>query len=210
MARGIIVKRPGGGSPNGRLITSEVIADPTGRMPAVPPGNVVEFPPDDSSDVQPNIGDVVDFTYDPATGKGSALIPAGRATVYSSEETLDLDIVDGEFVLLSGAKIEGGINVNSGVLAIANGSSFSGKIKGVTAESTIIVNGSTTEGKIESNNGGYLAMDTVNKTGKVTSTGNAYTSVQNCTIAGKLEVLRATQCVLRNNTVQGQTNTDCR
>jgi len=113
-------------------------------------------------------------------------------------------------VLLSGAKIEGGIDVSSGVLAIANGSTFSGKIKGITADATIIINGSATDGKIESNNGGTLGMDTVNTVGKVTSTGNAFTAVQNCTIAGKLEVLRATKCVLRNNTVQGQTNTDCR
>ncbi len=205
MARGIVTKKPGGVG-NGRLITSEIIADPTGRMANIPPGYAVEF----IADIAPEIGDVVDFTYDPTTGMGTDLKPAGHADVYSGEETLDLDIVKGQYVLLSGAKIEGGINIDGGFLAIANSSSFSGKIKGITANSTIIVNGSTTEGKIESNNGGFLVMDTVNKTGKITSTGNAYTSVQNCTIAGKLEVLKATQCILKNNTVQGQTNTDCK
>lgn len=206
MARGIIVKRPGGGSPNGRMVTTEVISDPNGRMPSILPGKILEYPPNNT----PEIGDVVEFVYDPATGYGDRLNTVTKAIIYTGESAQDLDIPKGQYVLLNAAKIEGGITVSGGVLAIANASSFSGKISGVTADSTIIINGSSTEGKVESNNNGFLTMDTVNSLGKVTSTSNAITTVQNCVISGKLEVLGAAQCFLANNTVQGQTNTDCK
>jgi hypothetical protein len=206
MARGIITKKPVGGGAAGRLIVTEVVSDPTGKMAPLEPGKVVEFKLDQS----PDIGSLVEFNIDPGTGMPPDLKPTGtRATVITGDAA-DINVGKGEYYFLDAAKVEGGIDVNGGVIIIANGSTVSGKISGVTMDSYILINGASTDGKVESSNGGYLSMDGCTTIGKISSTANKIAIVTNCNIMGKLEVLRAGQCFLSGNTVQGPTNTDCR
>jgi hypothetical protein len=207
MARGIITKRPGGGSPTGRIIVTDPLAggtaDDRGATIALTDvGTSVDYTEACSSQE----GDVVDFAYD---GKeASHLVTTIKGTVITGSYQDNVVVGLGQAVIISGGNLEGKVTVNGGFLAIVNNTFLAGKVESTVGGSYIIMdNQSTIEGKLEMSGPSTLSVKNSTIEGKLSSNGTDYTSVMNCNIQGKLEVLNARVCKCSGNTVQGQTNT---
>ena len=204
MAKGIIVKRPSSGDPNGRIIVTDPIGDASGRDATMVSevGAVLTY----SEVNQSALGDIVDFAYD---GKeASHLATAIKGTVITGSYKDNVVVAAGQSVVINAGNLEGKISVNGGFLAVVGSSFLAGKIESATAGSFILVDDqSTIEGKLDISNTSTLSVKNSTVEGKISSNGNVYASVMNCTIRGKLEVLNAKVCRCSNNTVIGETNT---
>jgi hypothetical protein len=205
MARGIVVTKPGGGMPNGKIIVSDgsSVITPAGGGGAVAadPGTVVPYVEDSAE-----LGDVVDFTYDGRLA--SALQTAIKGTVITGPYTDNVVVGLGECYLITGGNLEGKISVNGGILVVVGNSYLTGKVESATAGSFILFNQqSTVEGKLDISGASTLSYRNSTVEGKLTTNGTLFTAVNSSTIHGKLEVLNAKICQCIGNTVVGDTNT---
>jgi hypothetical protein len=215
MARGIITKKPGGGSPNGRII----VTDPnsglnTGGLSAGGSDVVgADMPVDLGQDVpytescSSNEGDVVDFNYD---GKeASGLVTAFKATVITGTYQPDITVNKDQAVLLNAATLNGVlITVNGGSIAVVNNTVIKGRISSAIDGSNIVISdGTQINGNFDISGASSFVLQNSTSQGSLTSNGNLYASVTGCTIKGQLTVTNAKVCRCSGNTVSGGTNT---
>lgn len=216
MARGIITKKPGSGSPTGRIIVS----DPTNgdsfggisgggsdsasaETTSVYVGEEIPY-----TEITPsNEGDVVDFVYDGKIAIG--IRTAVKGTVITGTYQPDITVGKGESVLLTAATLNGVlITVNGGTLTVVNNTVIKGRIVSAVDNSCILISdGTSMNGNFDISAASSFSMQNVTSQGSITSNGNTYVSVTGCTIKGKLEVLNAKVCKCSGNTVSGGTNT---
>jgi hypothetical protein len=106
--------------------------------------------------------------------------------------------------------MSGNISVNGGALVVMGGN-VNGNITLGSNSTLICKSGATVSGgsfKISGNGSNTaIALDGCTIEGKLECSGNGFVSVTNCGIHGNLEVLNVSRCIIRNNTVSGQTNT---
>jgi hypothetical protein len=205
-AKGIITTKPGGSTSAGKIVVTDD-ASATGVPTKTPIGDIIPFREDIAGILE---GDLVSF--DPvtdATGEiavGITLVKTGKVITGIHQDNIIVGA--GEPVLINGgAKIQGKITINGGILVITGNSFIEGKIESNINGSIIVASECSVEGKIEVTGASYLSIKNSTIDGKIASNGNISATVQNCTVRGKLEVLNATKCKTSGNTVEGQTNT---
>lgn len=218
MARGIIVAKPAGGSGAPSTAGKIMVTNPSTeystsaggtsdatavRSAEVNYGQCIDFIEGNGSIV----GDYVDFIYDgvlatkvASTGTKSILISGS----YSD----NIVIAAGQSYTILDASLEGKITNNGGTLVVSGKTLISGKIEAPGANSQVFIDsGCAIEGKLEVISASVMTVNGSTIEGKIQSNGNSYASVKGCTIRGKLEVLNAKVCQCSGNNVQGDTNT---
>lgn len=198
-ARGIITKKPGGGSPQGRII----VVDDKSPAPRVQPGDALAY----TEETKGGEGDLVEFSVakDPRTGGALAAgIRVVTAATVVTGVSVKPTVEAGQVLSFREAAIRGSVQVPQGAYVLMAGGKALGNF--LNAGGVVIILDGFIAGGIDSM-GGVLIVEGGSVNGKVTSTSNAYTSVQNCVIKGKLEVLSPNACKTSGNTVSGQTNT---
>lgn len=204
MSKGIVKARPVTNPPaTGKLMVTEG----TGVDPTQPlnPGTVLEFDQIGTS----KDGDLVEYDFDAATGMAVITKTLVVGTVYTGNINKDIDVAAGECVLITAAKHVGKVIVNGGNLAIADTSTITGKVQSNAAGSYVLINGSTVEGKVASNNGSYLSVVNSQIVGKLISRTNKFVGVQGCTIVGSIEVVTPGICSCSGNTLNGSPIPGC-
>lgn len=201
MGKGIVANKPTLGSNTGRLM----VTDGTDLKPVAAPGTITKYDEINKA----NDGDLVSFTIDPATGMPSKMVQDSVGKVYSGDVSEDITVGAGESVLLKDANYEGTIENNGGYLTVVGQSTLTGIIRAKTASAFIMMNGANFTGKLESSNGGSLSVVSSTVTGKITSSGNAYVGIQNCTLAGQSNVTGAATSNCFGNTLNGSPISGC-
>lgn len=204
MAKGIVVKKPSGPDPYGRIMVSDP-TDSSGHGITIVSeiGSIVTYTETNNSAE----GDVVDFNYD---GKeASGLTTSIKGTVISGTYQPDITVKAGESVLLSGAVLNGVlITVNGGILTVINNTVIKGRIVSTVDGSFIAISdGTAMNGNFEISGASTFSLKNSTSQGSLVSTGSDYAAVTGCTIKGKLEVLNAKVCKCSGNTVSGDINT---
>jgi len=110
----------------------------------------------------------------------------------------------GQSVLIQGAQINGKITVNGGSIVIVGGSVIDGKVD-CGNNGTLAVLGCRISGKLDSRTNNLL-VGRNSIVGPVTSEGDRFISIRNCTIEGKLEIKSTPTegCSIGGNTVNGK------
>ncbi len=114
--------------------------------------------------------------------------------------------VDGSYIFITGAHIEGRVAVAGASYLDLRSSVVEGA---VFSDSNLFASIADTsvKGKIEATKATSLTIKNVVVDGKLISDGGTYTSVKGSTIKGKLEVINVTTCNCSGNTVDGKTIT---
>lgn len=185
MGRGIIKTRPGELNQTAKIIVT--VDDSGDPATAFDPGTELEY----KNDIGVNLSDEVEFSFDPVTKLAEIKMVTKPGRLITSDSSDDITIGSGEVAMIKGAKTEGKIIVKGGVLAIVENATITGKLQSLIANSFILANGVTFEGKVESSNGGYLSLEKCTVYGKVVSDRNEYVGIIGCTIHGKVEVTNA-------------------
>src|SRR5437899_2065782 len=128
MAKGIVVKRPGG-MEAGRIIVIEggfVSAD--GRAAAIDAGTIVSY----IEESKAQVGDLVDVTVD-STNNGKGITVTAPGKVQTGEIADPLEVGPNDNITINAGIFEGTITLNGGVLTIIGGTTISGMISAPVA-----------------------------------------------------------------------------
>ena len=200
MSKGVIVRRPGGAMPTGKII---VVENFSANGVIFKPGTVVSYTEVNVSEE----GDVVDFSHDGRLASG--IISSIKGTVITGDYDPDLTINVGQSYLISAGILKGvHITVSGGYLVVVQNSEIRGRITSSVPNSCILIdNGTTMNGDINVDGASILSVKNSTTAGSISSDGSTFTNVTDNVIRGNLSVTNAVECNCIPNNVTGNTNT---
>jgi hypothetical protein len=236
MAKGTI-KIKGTAGTGGSVILTSI----DGSNTQTPIGGIIAIASSGSSAPLPvNVGDMVSFDITPASGGGSSsFAPSGEtatilsvlsnATVYSGPLSDNINVGANQCVVINnGAKIDGNIKVEGGVLLVTDAANIYGNIKGSSGAVIIIdgkavingntrisdtgsspllyIDGSNLSGNIKGLSVSRVVLNGCTIDGNVDCENSASVTITGNNINGNLKVAGTTSCKVSGNTVSGKTD----
>ncbi len=156
-----------------------------------------------------NAGDLVEFSPDDTGNAVTVSKAINKGTVISGTQDGKVDCSGTNAVLIVNGTVTGKITANKGTLMITGNSVIDGKVDIDGGSNIYVTSGVKIGGKVDSTGGNRLDIQGATIDSKLVSNGDAFITLKNCVIEGKVEILSVGEgCDVGNNTVNGQIKND--